>query len=161
MGIVSGIVERTDEVAVRAATAVDTFPAYPSAGQATAMAAEMEAVRIEALSIHDALSPLQEEALVSVLRGDVVVDLWRWRRTTARSLVYLAGRAALATADALSYATAPEFLLVTSKEGDTVQRLAAKYMGSWTAWPRILAANKGLSLGALPSGTSVMIPVGR
>jgi len=45
------------------------------------------------------------------------------------------------------------------QRGDTLQRLAARYLGSWSEWPRLLDANPDLVPGsALVPGTILTVP---
>lgn len=48
--------------------------------------------------------------------------------------------------------------LYIARSGDTLQGVAARKLGSWQEWPRLLEANPTLEPGPLPRGTTIIIP---
>lgn len=89
--------------------------------------------------------------------GQVLIQLWIWDRETRRALVALAPkiRAAEDVAERLVAGAARE--VYVTRSGDTLQKLAARFLGNWQEWPRLAEAN-GLDGGALASGTRIVIP---
>ena len=104
------------------------------------------------------LDTTAEADLQVVDDGVVVLGLWRWRRSTRSALLGLVGQARAAQDVALTLAAGTPEKVVVSREGDTLQRIAARELGSWEEWPRLLAANPGVAVGELPSGTTLVIP---
>ena len=94
-------------------------------------------------------------------RADTFLRALRWERELRHRLVRLGSQilSAETAAAALEAGVARHVHLVVS--GDTLQRLAARYLGDWQAWPRILEANPDLSPGPLTSGTVLVIPAKR
>jgi nucleoid-associated protein YgaU len=64
-------------------------------------------------------------------------------------------QASLAIVDQLRAGIAQGYVTVGS--GDTLQSLAAKYLGGWQEWPRLAAAN-GLPAGPVAVGTTLILP---
>ncbi len=96
--------------------------------------------------------------LVAGGRPDSVIALWKWERSTRRAFVGLddAARKTAEVARLLEEGAGP--VLVVARSGDTLQSLAARHLGDWRAWPRLLEANPGLAPGAVPSGTVLQVP---
>lgn len=89
--------------------------------------------------------------------GAVTIQLWAWERALRHALIALAPavRSAEAVAEQLVEGSTRD--VYTTRSGDTLQTVAAKFLGDWKEWPRIAAAN-GLAGGAVPSGTRLTIP---
>lgn len=120
--------------------------------------AGLDGVRSDALAILRELDTTDEADLQVIADGAVRIGIWRWRRAVRRALLDLAGQALAAQDVAREIAAGTPEKVVVSREGDTLQRIAARELGSWEEWPRLLAANPGVAVGELPSGTTLVIP---
>lgn len=90
-------------------------------------------------------------------RADVKLRLWRWERDVRGAFRRLAGEmvAAQGTAEDLERGIARRLHVVQT--GETLQSLAALYLGDFRAWRRIADANS-LTPGPLTRGTVLVIP---
>lgn len=112
----------------------------------------------EARTLMTNLANLDELTLGSALDGKRTVELWAWRRRTRFELVLFVGEI-----QALADLTA-EFIqgfderVVVVIEGDTLQGIAARELGDWQEWPRIVDRNPGLTAISLIPGLTLTIP---
>lgn len=90
-----------------------------------------------------------------------IVRTWQKERETRRQLVKMAGGIIALKAYTRRLEVGDVRTLYISRDGDTLQRIAAQHLGSWQDWHQILEANPELSAGPLPSGTAVIIPARR
>lgn len=96
------------------------------------------------------LSQVYDDAAVTLL-------LWQWERGVRASLsdvehAIQAGQAAVG-----ELLGGIKQTLHTVRTGETLQSIAATYLGAWSEWPRISAAN-GLRAGPVAVGTVLVIP---
>jgi len=89
--------------------------------------------------------------------GGVALGLWRWERGLRYSLVRLSGRLTRASAIVAEIGAGQGVTLHTVRAGQSLQAIAAIYLGGWAEWPRIAAAN-GLKAGPVATGTVLIIP---
>lgn len=87
----------------------------------------------------------------------VTLDLWRWERGVRASLSTLESALHAAGANLGELLSGIRETLHTVRTGETLQSIAAVYLGSWSEWPRISAAN-GLKAGPVAVGTVLVIP---
>lgn len=113
-------------------------------GDCRALLAEMDT------TIAETLAPTGDPASV--------IALWEWRRLTRRDVVLLLGEARGIQDLALDLVAGQRRKVVVTRQGDTLQRVAARELGDWREWPRLLAANPDVDPGELPSGLSLVIP---
>lgn len=96
--------------------------------------------------------------LLVVETGDRVITLWLAERGLRRGLVTLSGKLRESQELVDQLVSGRRRLTHVVRSGDTLQRIAARYLGSWQEWPRLLDANPTISAGSLPSGTVLVIP---
>ncbi|MCI0347513.1 MAG: LysM peptidoglycan-binding domain-containing protein [Chloroflexi bacterium] len=89
--------------------------------------------------------------------GAVTIRLWQWERALRHSLVVLAPQVRAAETVATRLVAGRADQVYVSRSGDTLQRIAARFLGDWREWTRIADAN-GLGAGELPSGSTIVIP---
>lgn len=97
--------------------------------------------------------------------GDFVVGtapqaelgLWLWQRRTRWALVGVEAQALAVEAHVALLIAGQETLQVVTRRGDTWQRLAARHLGDWREWPRLVEANGG-GAGTLSPGQVITIP---
>jgi nucleoid-associated protein YgaU len=89
--------------------------------------------------------------------GAVLIGLWTWERDTRHELALLAPKVRAAETVAVRLVAGATREVYVTRSGDTLQKLAARFLGDWKEWPRIAEAN-GLDGGALESGTRLIIP---
>ena len=85
------------------------------------------------------------------------IQLWRWERETRKRLVRLRGQVAQADAIAAEVEAGQARTRHAVRSGETLQSIAAAYLGDWREWPRLAAAN-GLAAGTVTPGTVLIIP---
>ncbi|WP_298516643.1 LysM peptidoglycan-binding domain-containing protein [uncultured Nocardioides sp.] len=90
-------------------------------------------------------------------RADDTIALWTWERTVRKQLVRFQGQVRKVDEVALQLSTGRRQQTHMVRSGETLQALAARYLGAWTEWPRIAEAN-GLAPGQPASGTVLVIP---
>jgi len=96
--------------------------------------------------------------LLVVETGDRVIALWAAERSLRRGLVVLSGQLRQAQDVVDQLVSGRRRLTHVVRSGETLQRIAARYLGSWQEWPRLLDANPSISADSLPSGTVLVIP---
>ena len=87
----------------------------------------------------------------------MTLTLWGWERDVRRSLSRMesAIQSSLTIADGLRTGTGLRYY--TTRANDTLQSIAARFLGGWQEWPRIAAAN-GLKAGPVAENTTLIIP---
>lgn len=151
-------IARVEDLGVVVAAAVSVIGASPSDADLQSVIAGLDGARADARDLLIDLALLDEESLALVDDGLVTITLWRWRRSTRSAVVELVGQAKVVQEIADGLLTGERERVVVTRSGDTLQRIAARELGDWREWPRLLAANPSVSAGALPSGTSLVIP---
>lgn len=86
-----------------------------------------------------------------------VIRAWQLERRSRRALVHAAAsiRAADDVAEALERGA--RLRQYVTRSGDTWQSVAARLLGDWREWPRLVEANDG-DPAALPAGTVLVVP---
>lgn len=125
---------------------------------AQSIVASLEGIKADARTTITDLDSTQDEDLLIVEDGAILLRLWNWHRDVRRYLLGVIGKADDAQDVADEYVGGQDQKVVFSKQGDTLQRIAARELGSWNEWPRLLQANPGVSVGNLPPGTPLIIP---
>lgn len=90
-------------------------------------------------------------------RADDTIHLWTWERTVRRTLVKIQGQIRRVDELAEQLAKGRQQRMHVVRSGDTLQSIAAHYLGAWSEWPRIAEANS-LTPGQPSSGTVLVIP---
>lgn len=153
------VVESVEDIATRMAElqAIVEDPDVTDEDALT-LRAGLEGVRGDARSLLRELDATPEEDLLLIEDGAVLLALWGWRRETRGALVDLIAETRAVQDLAQEFVGGQRRKVVTSKQGDTLQRIAQRELGDWREWPRLLQANPSVSAGALPSGTQLIIP---
>lgn len=97
------------------------------------------------------------EALQKYEDAAVTVQLWKWERSNRRAMTLVEGQAQAALAVATELRTGRGLGYYTTRPGDTLQSVAAKFLGGWQEWPRLARAN-GVKAGPVSAGTVLVIP---
>lgn len=125
----------------------------------------LAAARTTALALRSRCATLRLDLDVLDVAGGVdegadQISAALWERETRHSLVLVSlhsGRAAERLSDLEPGGYRQRVYVVSA--GDTLQSIAQREMGTWEAWPQIVAAN-GLDPGAaLTLGTELIIPI--
>ncbi len=153
------VVESVEDIAGRMAE-LQTIIEDPELTDEDALTlrAGLDGVRSDSRTLLRELDATPEEDLLLVEDGATLIALWRWRRETRGGLVDLLEQTRTVQDLAAEYVAGAKRKVITSRQGDTLQRIAQRELGDWREWPRLLAANPGISAGALPSGTQLVIP---
>jgi len=115
---------------------------------------EIKAVRVD-------LDGADAEDYLRGTHPDQLVGVWQGERETRRQLVKTSG-GLLELIDTLERLdTGDARTMYVSRDGDTLQSIAAAHLGSWEEWPSLLEANPEITPGPLASGTLVVIPARR
>lgn len=103
------------------------------------------------------LDPKNVTDYVIAERGDAYLRVWLWERQTRYALAKVARQMIDARDAAQELKTGKTKMLYITKHGDTLQSIAAKFLGNWQEWPKIAQANK-IEPGIIASGTTLIIP---
>lgn len=111
-------------------------------------------------SLRDARNDLDETDVSTFqlhARADRTIALWKWERSLRRVLVLVDAQIRVVDdlAESLAFGVRRKVYVVRS--GDTLQIIAARQLGDWQEWPRIVEAN-GIAPGTLTVGTVLTIP---
>lgn len=156
---VSDVVESVEELEARLAQAGAAVANEDlTTEDARTIAASLEGVRGDARAIMKDLDATRDEDLLVVQDGAELIRLWTWHLETRRGLLQLVADARAGQDTASEFVGGQKRKVVVTREGDTLQRIAARELGDWREWMRLLEANPGISPGALPSGTTLLIP---
>lgn len=104
------------------------------------------------------LQALDENTLISVIDGGRQLAIWSWRRDTSSSVMQFIAQAQAWKEQVDSLLEGLAVSIVTVKDGDTLQDIAARELGDWREWPRLVEANPGLDAEDLVTGTRIVIP---
>jgi len=120
--------------------------------------AEVQGVMDDIRTLRRQLDLARVEDYQQASRADDTIVLVRWEREVRHQLGRLSYqlRRLWETLEGLELGATKRMLV--SRSGDTLQSIAARELGSWQEWPKILEANPDVSPGALPSGTVLVIP---
>jgi nucleoid-associated protein YgaU len=114
--------------------------------------------------IADARADLDAADAADYVRGAhpaELVAVWQAERETRRQLVRMAKALRDLRASVVQIADGRASALYVSRDGDTLQSIAARHLGDWRSYTDILDANPGLTPGPIASGTLVTIPARR
>lgn len=157
------LIEDTADYATRLGEVAAVVKAAVKGGEATA--AQLEAVRATTsgleVDIRTTLRELDrcdETDWLVVVDGERTLAIWTWRRASRSALLGLWRLAHQMAEAARELGGGTRQRIVVVRDGETWQSIAARELGSWGEWPRLLAANPALSPGALPSGTTLVVP---
>lgn len=156
MDTLGEVIDRTAEIRDRLA-ALEVAP-QPNAAQLENIEAGLEGLEAEVRDLVRDLDRIDELDFAVVADGQRTIGLWRWRRGVRAALVGLWLRVRAAGDVARELAGGQRRRVIVSREGDTLQTIAARELGDWRDWPRLLAANPTLTPGALASGTTLVVP---
>lgn len=159
-----------DEVADRYDVIADRF-ALVSAGVADALTSDSQTqAQVQALRA-DVEGALEELRLLrvdldgfeatdklTVTEGSVIIAVWRWQRRVRGALVDVASALHEVARIAADLKGQRQDRIAIVRDGETWQSIAARELGDWNEWPRLLAANPDLAPGALTAGTVLAIP---
>lgn len=153
------VVESVESIAARMAE-LQAIVEDPDVSEedAISLRAGLEGVRGDARALLRELDATSEEELLLVEDGELLIRLWGWRHDTRSALVDLLAETRVVQDLARDFVAGAKRKVVVSRQGDTLQRIAQRELGDWRAWDRLLLANPGVSPGALPSGTQIVIP---
>jgi len=152
-----------EAIASGAASAVAAVRSALSSGSYTAqqvryLRAELQGYLDDARTVRASLDLLEVEGEQVVDDAEDTLHLLRWERESRHALQAL-GAAIRRAREALeTLETGATRTVHLARSGDTLQRIAARYLGDWREWPRLLDANPDLAPGAVVGGTVVVIP---
>ena len=87
----------------------------------------------------------------------VTLALWSWERGLRHQLGVIGGAMFDADQEAKDLLSGLTRKVYVVRSGDTLQGVAARFLGDWREWPRIAEAN-GLAPGQPAAGTQLVIP---
>ena len=151
VAVTDGVTAATGNVTAALLTGTATHAQLGSLRAAlTGYRADIDAIRadLDATDVEDFL--LYDD-------GAVLIRLWAWERAVRNALIVLAPKVRAAETVAVRLVAGSTREVYVSKSGDTLQSIAAKFLGNWREWPKIADAN-GITAGALASGTRLVIP---
>lgn len=89
--------------------------------------------------------------------GQNTLALWTWERALRASLVRSSGLLTKLEATLASLSDGDGRLVHVVRDGETLQMIAARYLGGWMEWWRLIEAN-GLADPILVAGQVLVIP---
>lgn len=125
---------------------------------AAALLTELSTVQADLKVLLLDLAGLDPETLLSVVDGFGAIQMWSWRRTLRFELLQLTRAVQQHIEDTTAYVQGPIVRVVYTTEVDTLQSIAARELGGWEQWPRLVERNPGLTPTNLPPGTAIIIP---
>lgn len=152
---VADVLARASDVLDEAAPAIEsgdwTAPKVGSLrASASSIRADIQRVRVD-------LDSVDVAGFQRVPNAVGLLELWIWERETRRALVLLGDELRQADEAAETWQQGQRQRVHVVRSGETLQAIAAKYLGDWKEWHRIAAAND-LEPGQVPSGTVLVIP---
>lgn len=87
-----------------------------------------------------------------------LLQVWTWERETRKAVQDFATGMVETDRTAQGLNEGSDRATITVREGDTLQAIAARELGDFQAWPKILEMNPGLVPGELQSGTTLILP---
>ncbi len=130
----------------------------PSRENLSAILAALQTLLTTARTLRTDLQTVDEASLIAVQDGERLIRVWQWARRTRFALQLLIAsmkETADTTALILSGFTVR---IVVVGDGDTLQDIAARELGDWREWPKLVEANPGTTPGALATGDRLTIP---
>jgi hypothetical protein len=100
----------------------------------------------------------QDLQLIVVPDGRRQIQIWNWRRATRAAVIRTADDARRLFDQVRELDAGRSDRLIYTIEGETLQRVAARELGGFAEWPRLIDANPGVQPGLLPTGTPLVIP---
>jgi nucleoid-associated protein YgaU len=108
-----------------------------------ALRSELDATDVSTLQVHE--------------RADRTLALWAWERKLRVAVLKIEDRCRVLDAIAADVALGIRRQVYVVRAGETLQAIAARLLGDWREWPRLVEAN-GLAPGAIAAGTVLLIP---
>lgn len=130
----------------------------PTVEQVQGLRTELAALQADLRAVRRDLDAVDASTFLLVEDGARTIALWTWQHRTRLVLVQVAAGVLELRRQAARYTEGDSRKVVVAKQGETLQIIAAREMGDWRAWPDLLAANPGVSIGALQGGTVLVIP---
>lgn len=152
------VVAVTDAVSAGLATVVDALAAgAETTAQIRTTVATLTGAAADVRAIRADLDTLDVEAEQLYDDAAVTLALWTWERGVRWSLTSLDAsiRTTLPIADELLRGRSE--LQHVVRAGETLQSIAARYLGDWREWPR-LAAHNSVDPAGVATGTVLLIP---
>lgn len=119
--------------------------------------ATLTEVRSSLRSVRDDLDATDVTAFQFRERADRDIALWAWERGLRRALIRVDAQIRIVDELAETLALGVRRKVYVVKSGDTLQMIAARQLGDWRDWPRLVEAN-GIAPGTLTVGTVLTIP---
>lgn len=158
------VTERLEPIQLAFETAVAVIDAAIAASgvasvqQLEALRRTLAGVMDNTRALMDDLDALDPVTLITVPDGSRTIDAWIWQRTTRFAILDVHRLARELDGEAAEQIRGANARIVLVREGDTWQTIAARTLGDWTEWPRLVAANPGASVSAPAIGSTLLIP---
>lgn len=115
----------------------------------------------DARGLLDDLATVDETTLIAVEDGANLIRIWTWRREFRRAVLIISFDLTRLLERLLVFLQGVRIRVVFVTEGETLQSIAQRELGSFEAWPQLVAQNPGLSACDLQPGTAIVIPTRR
>lgn len=126
--------------------------------QVQALRADLSGVAGDLRSVRRDLDAVDAVDFLHAAGGRRTIAMWRWQRRTRRALGGVVAAVVEARRIAADLRGQRQDQVVVALDGDTLQTIAARALGDWREWPRLLKSNPGLNVGPLAAGTTLALP---
>lgn len=159
---VKAAVDDIAAVAADATEAMESARAVLTTARATDadvgnVASALTSAGVAIREIRSDLDSTDVETLQRYEDAAVTLTLWKWERENRRQMTLMEGSTQAALVVATELRTGRGLGYYTTRAGDTLQSVAAKFLGGWQEWPRLARAN-GVKAGPVSAGTVLVIP---
>lgn len=96
--------------------------------------------------------------LAAIVDAANSLALWRWRAAARQSTVRTLRQLRELQSILATFARGVEERLVTVRQGETLQSIAARELGDWREWRRLVERNPGLSPVFIAPGALIVVP---
>lgn len=151
-------VDISDRFATAHAAIADALSAgTATAAQLGAVDAALAGIQADVTSLRAELDAVDVTAYQVYPDAEVTLRLWTWERGLRHQLGLLRAGMVSARAAAQQLIAGQRRDMYVVRSGDTLQAIAARFLGDWREWTRIADANE-LEPGQPAAGTVLILP---
>lgn len=134
------------------------YAAVIDADDAPELLAKVRELLAEVGTYIEDLEDTDELTLAVIVDASNSLALWRWRTSQRTLMIDFLSQVVEMERLLLTIVSGIEERLVVVRQGETLQSIAARELGDWREWRRLLDRNPGLSPVSIDPGTTIVIP---